>query len=177
MFLIPPLLMIWMVGSLIIPFLFVTWVISCMRKREALLTTLALASVVALKSLESTMPPPDDMVLYGVRNRIMHDAGVNTIRDFARAFDRLPVLANDNTNFGTKLYYQDDFAKTDFPKRYPFLNWARGPQLGSALLASTKTREMFLSHGRADRRAIGGLTYRSTARKCRLPASLKKEFT
>jgi len=53
MVLIPLLLIIWMVGSLIIPFLFVTWVISCMRKREALLTTLALASVVALKSLES----------------------------------------------------------------------------------------------------------------------------
>ena len=77
--------------------------------------TIVLIGILALKMLESIMPAPVNLVIYGVRNRIVRDYSLDDIRKFAHDFDRLPNLSDGKT------YLKDDLAKTGLEAKYPFL--------------------------------------------------------
>jgi len=105
--------------------LVVTWILALIRKRDRVWTTAMLFGNLLLMALLPILPSADEMVLYGLQERLSHEQNLDELRGFAKDFDQLPALSENDP--GTKLYVRDDLAKTDLSTRYSFLSWANGP--------------------------------------------------
>jgi hypothetical protein len=116
---------LWLAGFILLLVLIIIWIISLFRKKHRLWTTTMLTGLLVLNALEYIMPRPSDLIIYGMRNRMMHDCNLDTLRDFARDFDRLARLPN-NLPGSTKGYMNEDLTKTGLKEKYPFLNWLKG---------------------------------------------------
>jgi hypothetical protein len=71
---------------------------------------------------EDILPPTTNLIVYGMRDRILRDYSLDTLRHFARDFDRLPTLAKNNF-FPTKVYPNEDLANIGLKDKYPFIAW------------------------------------------------------
>jgi hypothetical protein len=59
-----------------------------------------------------------------MRDRILRDYGLDTLRHFARDFDRLPAVPKNNF-FPGKVYQNEDLANTGLKDKYPFIAWIK----------------------------------------------------
>lgn len=101
--------------GLILPFVQGTiWLNSLALKSQRLLTTIVLVGILALKCLQTSCSP-ENMIMYGLRDRIVKNYSLDDIRKFAHDFDRLPNLSDPKT------YTFEDLTKTGLEAKYPFL--------------------------------------------------------
>jgi hypothetical protein len=79
-----------MVGfSLLFVQLFI-WIFSLIRRNHRLWTTVMLFSLLAFKWFEwfeDKLPPTTNLILYGMRDRILRDYGLDALRHFARVYN------------------------------------------------------------------------------------------
>jgi hypothetical protein len=112
------------VGAISFPVLVITWVASLIRRKHRFWTTAMMIGLLILMGLVRIMPPPSRMVVYGLRDRLVHDNSLDEIRRFAQDFDKLPPSNDDHlgTNTGTKQFMREDLARTGLKEQYSFLN-------------------------------------------------------
>ena len=112
-------------GLVLIFVTFVIWIVSLVRKRQQHLATTLLVSLFVLGGLKYVIPWPHDLIIYGLRAGMMQNYGLNEMRRFARDFDKLPKIPNNDVNGHMKLYWNrlknDDLPKTGLKQKYPFL--------------------------------------------------------
>jgi hypothetical protein len=88
-------------------------------------TTWVLLLILVLPEPLHLIPPPADMIIYGMRERLLRDYNEETLRSLARDFNRLPVLPDNPTS--RKIYLNRNLAQTDLPSKYSFLGWISRP--------------------------------------------------
>jgi hypothetical protein len=109
-----------LLGFILFPILLIVWIVSLFRRKHRLWTTAMLAGMLVFMGLKYILPPPDDLILYGMRDGMLRNYGLEDMRHFARDFDQLPCLPNTLGVY--KLYYWNkDLAKTGLKEKYPFL--------------------------------------------------------
>jgi hypothetical protein len=121
-----------MVGfSLLFVQLFI-WIFSLIRRNHRLWTTVMLISLFAFKWFEwfeDKLPPTTNLIVHGMRDRILRDYSLDTLRHFARDFDRLPTLPKQNVRYGAvesfKEYRNEDLTNTGLKDKYPFIAWIK----------------------------------------------------
>ena len=114
-----------------IPFfvLLITWIISLFRKKHRLWTTAMLIGLLALIGLMFKLPPPQNMLAYSMRDRMMRDYSLDDLRRLARDVDQLP-RSPDSRPGPTKIFMRDDLEKTGLKGKYPFLSLDKDKELG-----------------------------------------------
>jgi hypothetical protein len=114
-----------MVGfSLLFVQLFI-WIFSLIRGNHRLWTTIMLISLFAFKWFEwfeDKLPPTTNLIVYGMRDRILRDYSLDALRHFALDFDRLPVVPN---SLPGKVYRNEDLTNTGLKDKYPFIAWIK----------------------------------------------------
>ena len=116
-----------MVGFFLVFIQFFIWIFSLIRENHKLWITVILFSLLTFKWFEwfeSKLPPPTNLIAYGLRDRILRDYSLDTLRHFALDFDRLPILPKNNV-FPGKVYQNEDLANTGLKDKYPFIAWIK----------------------------------------------------
>lgn len=121
-------LLLWVTSLLPLLVLFFTWVISIIRRKDWRCTTGAILGLAVLAALEQVLPCPPvdeiaDLEMYGLRDRMMHDATPDDLRNFAHDIDRqIPDL---DLGFGhlTDLTPYQAAVLSKLRVKYPFLYW------------------------------------------------------
>jgi hypothetical protein len=108
-------------GLILILAALTTWIVSLIQKKQRIWTTALLAGLFALWGLKYVLPWPHDLILYGLRDGMLRNYGLDDIRRFARDFDRLPNLPEHNLAEPNKFYWNTDLAKTGLKEKYLFL--------------------------------------------------------
>jgi hypothetical protein len=85
-----------------------------------------LAGLLVVNGVEYVIPSPTDLIIYGLRDRIMRDFTLDTLRQFAHDFDELPLLSTGLPG-PVKTYMNEDLTKTKLKEQYSFLAWLKGP--------------------------------------------------
>jgi hypothetical protein len=107
--------------------LLITWIASMILRKHRFWTTAMLIGLLTLIGLQLTiMPPSHHLIVYSMKNRMMRDYSLDDLRHFARDFDQLPRLP-DNEPGPTKAFRGWDLDKTGLKVKYPFLSWVKGP--------------------------------------------------
>lgn len=115
-----------LVGLIVIPLLMITWIVTMIQKKNCLWITVMLIWLLAMAGLACIIPNANELVIYGMRNRIRRDYGLDVLRHFARDFDQLPRLPTNLPGTG-KIYMNLDLAMTGLQKKYSFLTWMKEP--------------------------------------------------
>jgi hypothetical protein len=115
----------WLIGFLMIPALLITWIISLIQKKDVLWTTMMLIGLLALKGLEHIISRPDNLIIYGIRDRILRDYSLDTLRHFAHDFDQLPSLPKHDLGLPDEKIYRSEDLNTELKEKYPFLTWLK----------------------------------------------------
>ena len=113
--------------------LFLVLCVMLISQKEGRLNTIAaLAAFIGLEALGPlhVIPRPHDMILYGMRDRLMREGGPEMLRNFAQDFDKLPNIP-ENSGW-LKMYLRKDIAQTDLAAKYPFLTWIRTPGMNGS---------------------------------------------
>jgi hypothetical protein len=98
----------------------VAWIVSYINGQQFAWTTALLTSLFAMYFL----PSPHDLILYGLRTGMLRNYGLDSMRQFARDFDKLPYIPQNNLDGRTKFYWarpNEDLDKTQLKDKYPFL--------------------------------------------------------
>ncbi|HEV2329144.1 MAG TPA: hypothetical protein VGY56_10190 [Verrucomicrobiae bacterium] len=108
-------------GALILLALAIALVISLFKRQRVRLVTAALVFVLALKCFEYILPDSKCLIIYGARNRAVGEYGLDSLRRFARDFDRLPDLERYSFALPDKDYGIEDLQNTSLPGTYSFV--------------------------------------------------------
>ena len=103
----------------------ITWIVSLIRKKQRWWTTGTIIGFLALIGLGQLMPHSNNLLVYGLRDRLVHENSLDDLRHFAQDFNQLPRQA-DNLSGDTKSFMSEDLAKSDLKKKYSFLSWVKG---------------------------------------------------
>lgn len=99
-----------------------TWIVSLIQKQQRVWTTAVLAGLIVLWGLKYVLPRPPDLILYGLRDGMLRNYGLDEMRHFARDFDKLPKIPDNDVGEHTKLYWNiTDLPKTGLKERCAFL--------------------------------------------------------
>jgi len=90
-------------------------------KRNRCMAVAVLVLLLGLNVVGAAGPYLDDLILYGLRDRILKDYGIEGIRHFAHDFDNLPSNSKYSRSLPNKMYRTDDVANTKLTETYPFL--------------------------------------------------------
>ena len=137
--------------GLVLPFVqAIIWVISLLRKNYRLWTTAILVGLLSLSALGNIMPASSILIMHGMRNRIIRDYSLDSLRNFARDFDHLPYLSNPLSDQlrHEKFYSYDDLAKTGLESKYPFLKLFKGPHHSGPDAVTESNGTVYLSGNR-----------------------------
>ena len=112
----------WLFRLLIIPVFFAFLIISMIQKKDRLRITVMVIGLLALVGTEFILPHPKDFIVFGLRDQVMHDYSLDTLRQFARTVDQLPTPENLPPNLG-KVFMSDDLIllETRLKEKYSFL--------------------------------------------------------
>lgn len=110
-----------LLGFILFPVLLIVWIVSLFQRKHRLWTTAMLAGLLAFMSLKYILPWPHDLILYGMRDGMLRNYGLDDIRHFARDFDQHPNIPEHNLDGHTKFYWNRDLAKTGLKEKHPFL--------------------------------------------------------
>lgn len=106
-------------------FLFIIWIGSLFRRKHRFWTTAMLIGLLAFMELKSKLPKPHDWILHGMRDGMLRNYGLDDMRHFARDFNQLPDIPENDVDGHTKFYWNrlvnDDLAKTGLKEKYLFL--------------------------------------------------------
>jgi hypothetical protein len=119
---------IWLIGFLMFPVLLIAWIISMIQRKDRLWTTAMLIGLLVLTGLARIMLRPDNVIIHGLRDRILRDYSLDTLRQFARDIDQLS-LPYQSPVAGDKVFIHEDLdvLKTSLKEKYPFLKVHGGP--------------------------------------------------
>ncbi len=110
--------------------LFCAWLICLAQKKSRLFATLLIFSAFSLYFLKHTVLKiaPGEMIVYGLRDRIMRNYSIGDLRRFALDIDKIPgqPISFDRGLNGKELLL-DDLYKLGLNKKYPFLDWMNRP--------------------------------------------------
>jgi len=118
----------WLFRFLMILALLIICIISMISKKNRLWTTVMLAGLLALVGSEFILPHPEGLIVYGLRDRMMRDYSLDTLRQFARDIDQFPTPKNLPSNLG-KVFMSEDLVllETRLKEKYSFLKSRRTP--------------------------------------------------
>jgi len=112
-------------GFMLLPVLLIVWIVSLFQKQQRLWTTGMLVGLLALMGLKYILPWPHDLILYGMRDGMLRHYNLDYMRRFARDFDQLPNIPENNLDGKTKFYWNrgknSDLDRTGLKEKYPFL--------------------------------------------------------
>lgn len=113
-------------GFIAFVYISIIWIISLFWKKHRLWTTGTMIGLLVLVGLGQLMPHSNDIIVYGLRDRLMHEQNLEDLRRFAQEIDRIS-RPRDNISGDTKSFMSEDLAKTGLKEKYPFLQWVKGP--------------------------------------------------
>jgi hypothetical protein len=116
-----------LVEYLMFPLMLLAWLIALVRKVERSWASRVMAIFLAWGVLTWFLPAPWKLLLFGLRDRMVRDFGVEKLRGFAHDFDQLPTRETDVvtlTSVSRKLERQD-LPQTGLPQKYSFLAWMK----------------------------------------------------
>ena len=90
-------------------------------KRNRCMAVVVLVMLLGLNVGGNTEQYHDHLILYGLRDRIMKDYGIEALRRFARDVDKLPSNSKYSKSLPNKMYRAEDIANTKLTETYPFL--------------------------------------------------------
>jgi hypothetical protein len=112
-------------GLVLILAAFITWIVSLIKKQQRIWTTTLLAALFSLWGLKYILPWPHDLILYGLRDGMLRNYGLDDMRRFARDCNQLPDPPVNDVDWYTKFYWNrrvdDDLSKTKLKDKYLFL--------------------------------------------------------
>lgn len=118
-------LLLGFLGFCLILVAFAAWIVSLIQRQQRVWTTTVLAGLLALWGLKYVLHWHDDLILYGMRDGMLRNYGLDEMRHFARDFDKLPKIPKNDVDGRTKLYWNilknDDLPKTGLKEKYTFL--------------------------------------------------------
>ncbi|HXB58404.1 MAG TPA: hypothetical protein VNU95_02510 [Candidatus Acidoferrales bacterium] len=105
----------------------IVWLVTIVKGKNnpRITATWVLLLILILPEPLHLISPPADMIIYGMRERLLRDYNEETLRNLAHDFNRLPVLPDNPT--GRKIYLNRNLAQTDLPSKYSFLEWISRP--------------------------------------------------
>jgi hypothetical protein len=114
-----------LVEFILFPILLFTWLISIIHRKDRIWTTAALAVILTLILVGSSMPDPKNLIIFGLKDRVTRDFKFEILRQFAREIDQLPTPPDLPKTLG-KVYMQNDLnlAKIQRKKEYSFTKTA-----------------------------------------------------
>jgi len=118
-----------LVCGIIIFFQMLVCILALFYKRDGCLAVVVLVLLLGLNVVNDAVPYPDDLIIYGLRDRIMKDYGIESLRRFARDVDKLPPNLKYTEFLPNKIYRAEDVANTKLTDTYPFLKWYESADL------------------------------------------------
>ena len=116
-------LLLVLISFVVFLYLLFIWIISLVRKNQRLWTTGMIVIVFILMGLGWVLPPRD-MIIYGLRERLLQDYTLEELRSFAKDIDQaLPQSHQISRN--TKILDREDLTKNGLKEKYSFLSWMK----------------------------------------------------
>ena len=84
-----------------------------------------MVGLLVLIGLKHIIPTSNELIIYGMRDRMMRDYSLNDLRRLAREIDQLPRFPNTLPG-PTKIFMSEDVDKTGLKGKYSFLSWGKG---------------------------------------------------
>jgi hypothetical protein len=114
---------------LIATFLILTWVSSLIRRKCYWWTTAMATGLVVLMAIEHFAPGARGLIVYGLRDRVMQDYGLDGLRRFARDVNQNGLLRDGGGVSHGDISQLSDSEKTayeELEQKYTFLHWMSG---------------------------------------------------
>jgi hypothetical protein len=99
----------------------VVCIVAWIRKHHRCMAAIVLVLLFGLNVVGDTMPYHNDLILSGLRDRILRDYGIEALKHFAVDFDRTPPLEKYRMMLPVKIYKSEDLSGTKLVEKYHFL--------------------------------------------------------
>ncbi len=96
-------------------------IVAWIRKSHRRIAAIVLALLFGLNVVGDLMPYHENLILSGLRNRILQDYGIEALRHFAVDFNGMPPIAKYNMMLPVKIYKSEDLSGTKLVGKYRFL--------------------------------------------------------
>ena len=107
---------------LIFPCLLAFWILGAARRKHRRWRSILVGSLLLMFVGHYFLPGAHDRILLGFRDGMLHNYGPEEMRSFARDFDKLPKIPENDADGNTKFYWNrrkdDDLSKTGLKEKY-----------------------------------------------------------